>query len=626
MCGICGLVAVGGAPLDREVLTGMNDAIVHRGPDSGGMYVDGSVGIAARRLAIIDLSGGDQPIANETGRMHVVQNGEIYNYRELRERLARSGHRFSTHSDTEVLVHLYEERGLEFAADLRGMFAVAIWDADRRRLVLARDRFGIKPLYYRSTPESFSFASELKSLIRQPKFTREVCPDALNAYLAYGFVPGPLTIFPDVKKLLPGHVLVWEEANPFDVRLERYARPIPVDATEVDRRSDDELAEELLERLQDSVRAHLVSDVPVGVLLSGGIDSSALTAMAATEGSGRLHTFSIGFNERRFDERDRANLVATRYGTDHHELVMQPDSVELLPKLATVFDEPFADASAIPTYIVSQLARSEVKVVMSGEGGDELFGGYNTYTGHLFAPRLGRVAGALRPVVARWPSSVKGASTLDHKARQFVRAAEMGALERHSNWKSIFVPEERTQLLRHYGQPSADPIELLRPRYLETLGAQPLARIMDLDLSVFLVEDMLVKTDRASMAHSLEARVPFLDAGLSDFALSLPTSAKVRLLTKKRLLRDALRSYLPKQIIDGTKRGFSMPVSAWLRTDLLPMVRDTLSPAAVERQGFFDPVAVNALVDAHVSGTANMGNKLWSLLVFSLWHNAYCTV
>jgi asparagine synthase (glutamine-hydrolysing) len=606
------------------VLAHMNDAIVHRGPDSGGMYVDGRVGIAARRLAIIDLEGGDQPIANEDGSIHVVQNGEIYNYRELRAGLVRAGHRFSTSSDTEVLVHLYEDRGLEFASALRGMFAVAIWDATARRVVLARDRFGIKPLYYRMTATSLSFSSELKSLARQPDFSREVSSDALEAYLAYGFVPDPLTIFAGAQKLSPGHVLAWDVANPHQVHLDRYARPLPVASCNVDRRDEHELVDELRTRLHDSVRAHLVADVPVGVLLSGGVDSSTLAAIAATESSGPISTFSIGFDEPRFDERERARLVAKRYATDHHELVLKPDSVELLPKLATVFDEPFADASAIPTYVVSRLAREHVKVALSGEGGDELFGGYNYYAGHLLAPRVGPLASALRPLIERLPTSTKSASSFDYRAKRFVSAAKMEAFERHNQWKSIFAPAERLRLF-HGDRRGWDPCELLRPRYLESAGAEPLARIMDLDLSVFLVEDMLVKTDRASMAHSLETRVPFLDTVLADFALSLPANAKVRLLSKKRLLRKAIRPYVPKAIVDGSKRGFSIPVSRWLRGDLVPMVRDILSPQALQQQGLFDATAVASIVDAHVNGTRDMGRQLWCLLMFSLWHERYAT-
>src|SRR5439155_13121251 len=377
--------------VDPARLAAMSATLVHRGPDSDGAVIDGPVGLAARRLSIIDLHTGDQPIANETGTVHVVQNGEIYNYRELRAELVRAGHTFRTESDTEVLAHLSAEQGVRFADRLRGMFAVAIWDASARRLVLARDRFGIKPLYYRAGDGGLSFASELRALPRG-----EVDLEALEAFLAFNSVPAPLTIFREIRKLPPGHVLVWEGRAP---RLERFARPAPVAARDVRGEDEASLAEELRARLRDSVRAHLVSDVPVGVLLSGGVDSATLAALAAQELTEPLRTFSIGFEERSFDELADARLVAERYGTRHQELVLRPHAALLLPALAEAFDEPFADSSALPTYLVSQLAAQDVKVALSGEGGDELFGGYYTYVADRLAERVGGLAPLARPLV-----------------------------------------------------------------------------------------------------------------------------------------------------------------------------------------------------------------------------------
>src|SRR5919202_1568887 len=362
MCGICGVASKAGA-VDPSRLEAMSASLVHRGPDSDGAYVEGGVGLAARRLSIIDLETGDQPIANEDGTVHVVQNGEIYNHEELRRELAAAGHRFRTRCDTEVLVHLYEEHGDDFARRLRGMFAIALWDGrGAGRLVLARDRFGIKPLLYRHVGGELAFASELRALPRG-----EIDLDALEAFLAFNSIPAPLTIFRECRKLPPGHVLTWQDD---EVALGRFARPTPVPADEVRREDDAELAEELRARLRDSVHAHLVSDVPVGVLLSGGIDSSVLAALAAEESPEPLRTFSIGFEERSFDELGDARLVAEQYGTDHHDLVLRPNAALLLPALADAFDEPFADSSALPTYLVSQLAASDVKVALSGEGGD----------------------------------------------------------------------------------------------------------------------------------------------------------------------------------------------------------------------------------------------------------------
>jgi asparagine synthase (glutamine-hydrolysing) len=622
MCGICGLVSLNGAPADRGLLERMNDTLVHRGPDSDGVFVENGTGIAARRLAIIDLQTGDQPLTNEDGSVVVVQNGEIYDYRELRAGLEARGHRFRTSGDTEVLAHLYEERGPQFAADLRGMFAIAVWDARRRRLVLARDRFGIKPLYYRLTRETLSFASELKALLRQPGFSHEIDADAVEAFLAYSFVPAPLSIFREARKLAPGSVLVWEADRGADVAIEQYAKPAPAPADELRGESEAELAAELRDRLRDSVRAHLIADVPVGVLLSGGIDSCTLAALAS-ESAGRVSTFTIGFEEREFDERELARVLADHYSTDHHELLVRPDAAALLPALAETFDEPFADSSAIPTYLVSQLAREHVKVALSGEGGDEFFGGYNYYAGHRLARRLAPLAPLLRPLVERLPTSTSKASSLDWRAKRWVRAAQLSPLERHSAWKSVFTPEERAQLVRAERRSASDPLELLRPHFEAGEGAEELARLMGVDVGLFMVDDMLVKTDRASMAHSLEARVPLLDPVVAELALALPSRLKVRGLEKKRLLRRAVEPLLPREILEGKKRGFVPPIGSWLRAELAPIAREVLSPASLRRQGFFRPEAVGRLLDDHAARKADNSRKIWALLTFALWFDRY---
>jgi len=608
MCGICGIVSASG-PADPDRLARMSAKLLHRGPDSDGAFVEGPVGLAARRLAIIDLETGDQPIANEDGTVHVVQNGELYNYPELRAELERAGHSFRTHGDTEVLVHLYEQEGPAFARRLRGMFAVALWDSTRRRLVLARDRYGIKPLYYRAEGDGLEFASELRSLPRG-----EIDLDALEAFLAFNSIPAPLTIFREARKLPPGHVLVWEDGT---VSLERYARPAPLPEDELREDDEAELIEELRSRLRDSVRAHLLADVPVGVLLSGGIDSSALAALASEESAEPVRTFSIGFEERSFDELADARLVADRYGTRHRELVLRPDAALLLPALADAFDEPFADSSALPTYLVSQLAAEDVKVALSGEGGDELFGGYYTYVADLLAARAGGLATRARPLVERLPTSTARAS-FDYKAKRFVRGAHLPPLERHHAWKEIFSADARAELTgrRH----AFDPVDLYRERYAETEGADELARLQDVDLGIYLVDDLLVKTDRASMAHSLEARVPFLDPVVTNFALALPTRHRVRGLRKKVLLRKAVAPLVPSRIIRGKKRGFSIPAAAWLRGELEPFARETLSADTLRRQGFFRPEAVTALVDRHVAGKEDLSRQLWGLLAFTLWH------
>jgi asparagine synthase (glutamine-hydrolysing) len=606
MCGICGIASARG-PLDERRLREMARTLHHRGPDSEGIHLSERVGIAARRLAIIDLTGGDQPIANEDGTVVVVQNGEIYNYRELMHELERAGHRFRTRCDTEVLVHGYEQWGATLWERLRGMFAVAVWDQRHRRLVLARDRFGIKPLAYRHVDGELAFASELDALPHG-----DVDLDALEAFLAFNSVPAPLSIFTDVRKLLPGHTLTWTDGR---VEVARFARTGPLPA----RHDEDEaeLVEECRARLRDSVRAHLVADVPVGVLLSGGVDSGALAALAAQESSERLRTFSIGFAESSFDELPGARAVASRYDSLHRELTLRPDAALLLPALAAAFDEPFADSSALPTYLVSKLAAEDVKVALSGEGSDELFGGYYTYVADLLAERFGGVAAAARPLAERLPSSSRKVS-FDYKAKRFTRAAHLPPLERHHGWKEIFSADARAELT---GRRSAfDPLATYRERFAETEGHELLTRLQDVDFGLYLVDDLLTKTDRASMAWSLEARVPFMDTVVANFAFSLPARHKVRGLSKKRLLRKAVEPLLPREVVHGRKRGFSIPAAAWLRCELEPFARETLSAATLDRQGFFRPEAVTRLLDAHVAGREDYSRQLWGLLAFTLWH------
>jgi len=611
MCGICGIA---GSP-DRDRLAAMSAALEHRGPDSAGEHLDGPVALASRRLSIIDIAGGDQPIANEDGSCVVVQNGEIYNYPELRRELARDGHVVRTHSDTEAIVHLYEQHGLGFAERLRGMFAIAIWDARERRLVLARDRYGIKPLYYRHAGGELMFASELRALPRG-----EIDLDALEAFLAFNSIPGPYSIFRDVRKLPPGHLLVWTEDGA--VRVERFAHPLPVQVEELRTDDEAELVEELRARMRDSVRAHLLADVPVGVLLSGGVDSALLAALAAQETSEAVHTFTIGFAERSFDERADARRVAERYATNHHELLLHPDPTLLLPALADAFDEPFADSSALPTYLVSQLAAEHVKVALSGEGGDELFGGYYTYAADLLAERFGAVARFASPLVERLPSS-SGRVSFDYRAKRFVRAAHLPPLERHHGYKEIFSADLRAELTVTRPRSGFDPVDVYRERYRETEGADWLARLQDVDFAIYLVDDLLVKTDRSSMAHSLEARVPYLDETVTNFAFALPTKHKVRGLSKKILLRKAAEPLLPREVVHGRKRGFSIPAAAWLRDELEPFARETLSAETLARQGFFRPAAVTRLLDEHVARKEDRSRQLWGLLAFTLWYERH---
>ena len=618
MCGICGLAALDGGAIDTAPLAAMSAALAHRGPDDAAAVTDGPVALAARRLAIIDLEGGRQPVASEDGRVHGALNGEILNHAELRADLRRRGHRFASRCDTEVLVHLYEDRGERMLDALRGMFAIAIWDARERRLLLARDRFGIKPLYWRAAGGVLAFGSELKALRVLPGFRGELDPDAVEAYFTFNSIPSPLTIFRGARKLEPGTLLSWRPGRAPETR--RWCRPAPVHARDVRDEDERELAAELADRLRDSVRAHLVSDVPVGIWLSGGVDSGLLATLAAQESRERLRTFSIGFQERSFDELDRARLVAGRLGADHHEAILAPEDAATLPLIAAAFDEPYADSSALPAFAVARLTRTQVKVALSGEGGDELFGGYHTYAADLLAPRLAVVARLARPLVERLPSSSRRVS-LDYRARRFVRAAQLPPLERHHGWKEILSPDLRAQLLAplHDGRAPADPVDRLRARYAQTAGAEPLARLQDADLDPYLADDLLTKTDRMSMAHSVEVRVPFLDPVVAELALALPTSAKVRGLAKKRLLRAVAATLLPREIARGAKRGFSIPMAAWLRGELLSMARDLLAPDALRRGGVLDPAPVTRLLDEHVARRDDHSRALWGMLCFVLW-------
>lgn len=614
MCGIAGMLALdGGAPPTREELAAMSAALAHRGPDGSGLHLDALAGLAIRRLALVDPIGGRQPIANEDGSVHVVANGELYDHRVLRRALERRGHTFRTGSDVEVLVHLYEERGPAFVDGVRGMFAVALWDARRRTLVLARDPYGIKPLVHAQLGRRLVFASELKALLALPSFPREVDPVAVEQYLALNAVPAPGTIFRVARKLEPGHRLI---ADPSGLRVERYARPRPAPAGELRREPLAALASEARERLAASVRAHLQADAPVGVLLSGGVDSSLVTALAHTP----LKTFSVGFDVAAFDELAGAREVAERYGTDHHELRLGPEAATELEGVAASYDEPSGDATALPYWLLARFAAREVKAVLTGEGADELFGGYQTYAADRLGAPGARVAAALAPAVARFPSS-SGRLSLDFRLRRLALGAGLDPLARHHAFKETFSTALRQELLGWSG----DPLAPLRARYAETVGADPLARLQDVDAGSFLADDLLPQADRAGMAHGLEVRVPFLDPVVAELAYALPVEARVRGFETKRVLRAAAAPLLPRELVRGPKRGFCTPVSAWLRGPLEPLARDLLHPERIARQGWFAPGPVSALLERHLARREDLGRPLWALIAFGLWHDAWAT-
>lgn len=624
MCGICGQLAYASSPpVARDVVAAMCAALYHRGPDDVGIHVDGRVGLGATRLAIIDVAGGHQPLSNEDGTVWAVQNGEIYNYRALRDDLVARGHRFATDSDTEVIVHLYEAYGDAFVERLRGMFAVAVWDARADRLVLARDRLGIKPLFYAEHGGALWFASEIKALLAAG-LPRRLDPVALHDYLTFDFVPGPNTMFDGISRLQPGHRLVWDGM----LKVERYWDLPPQAAAAPVTDDVDALSAQLRTRLEDAVAAHMVSDVPVGAFLSGGLDSSVVVALMARLSPRPIHTFAVGFQERSYNELPWARKVARHCGTVHHEEVISPRVEDIVHGLVTAFDEPFGDSSAVAAWVVAQSAAGSTKVVLSGDGGDEVFGGYVIYQADCLADLYRRLPAVLAEraiprLVARLPAS-DAKMSWDLRLRRFVEHARRDPLGAHVSWRVIFGSESKARLYaRDFGAARHDSLDLPRAHFDAHPGADLLNRFMVVDTKISLVDDMLTKVDRTSMAHSLEVRVPLLDHHLVTWMSGIPSRYKVhgRRLTLKYLLKRAAAPWLPRDVVHRPKAGFHVPVPAWLKHELRPLVDQQLGRAAVARQGVFDPDAVAALLAEHQSGRANHSRNIWGLLMFSLWYD-----
>jgi asparagine synthase (glutamine-hydrolysing) len=627
MCGIAGvLYADTERPVDRRVLEAMGASLAHRGPDAEGFWSGPGIGLVHRRLAIIDLAGGDQPIGNEDGSVQVVFNGEIYNYRALREALEARGHRFRTHSDTEVLVHLYEDEGAGFVERLRGMFAFALWDASCRRLVLARDRLGIKPLYVYRDGEALLFGSELKTLLAHPGVERRLDGDALEDYLAFGMVPGSRSIFQGVEKLPPAHVLV-ASARRLDARPRRYWQ-LRFDPDR--RRRPDEWCEAIRAKLDEVVRLHLIADVPVGAFLSGGIDSGAVVALASGASSEPIRTFSIGFREEAFSELPLARQVARQYGTVHTEEIVTPDAAGLLEELASYYDEPFADPSAIPTFLVARLAAREVKVVLSGDGGDEAFGGYARYAHDLreaavraWLPATLRRS-ILGPLASRWPG-------LDWLPRPFRLRTTLTnlALEpdrAYANTLSLCRPPLRRRLLHPdiaSGRNGHDPEDPVRRAFGTAPRGEFLGGMIAADVATVLPDDFLVKVDRATMAHGLEARPPLLDHELLELATTIPSEWKVRRAQTKWILKQTVADLLPPAVLRQPKHGFDIPIDAWLRGPLRGALEYALLDRGARVGQLVDQDTTRALLRAHQTGTGRHGRILWSLLVLSHWAERY---
>ncbi|MCY3780131.1 MAG: asparagine synthase (glutamine-hydrolyzing) [Chloroflexi bacterium] len=623
MCGICGLIHFDGAPVTRELLRAMNERLRHRGPDGDGCHIQGGVGLAMRRLKIIDIAGSDQPLYNEDGSVALIFNGEIYNYRDLRRWLEGRGHRFKTAGDGETILHLYEEYGRGAVERLRGMFALALWDARRGKLLLARDRFGQKPLYYYADSKVFVFASEIKAILAQgevPRVSRfsPEDPRALAEYLSFGYVPAPRTAFRGIMMLPPATTLEVDMDGALDRRrywtLDALAPPDP----DAEART---YIGELREKLEEAVKLRLVSDVPLGAFLSGGLDSSLIAALMRKQSNSAIKTFSIGFEgDDSFDESPYAERVARHLGTEHVSFRVKPEALSLLSDLVWHHDQPFADSSAIPTYLVSKLTREGATVALTGDGGDELFVGYERFYAAALMGRLGflpaavlrRAAGLLRffPEGTGYYDPVK-------RARRFMRAAAQPLEGAYFDLVRVFSEDLLAEI-----HPRAEADLPYMSAYLDAGQSHPVARLAEANMRSYLPDDLLIKADRCSMAASLEARAPFLDHELAEYAAGIPFNLKLRGSRTKHILKEAARGLLPDEIIERKKHGFGVPLGAWLRRDMGPARELLLSRRARER-GLLDMAAVERLIDEHEAGLRDHSRQLWALLTLEEWQRQF---
>src|SRR5690349_68170 len=629
MCGITGWANLDShaPPSDgaRDLLHAMCERMIHRGPDSEGLFVTTGAALGMRRLAIIDLITGEQPVFNEDKSVAVILNGEIYNYRELRSLLEKRGHAFRSASDTEVLPHLYEEFGDAMVRELNGMFAFALWDSRRRRLLIARDRFGEKPLYWGVFDKTLLFASEPKVLLAHPAVRPSLNLNALRQYLSFDYVPAPLSIYEGINKLPAAHKLTLENGR---VNVERYWRlsyktvePVP---------SENVAAEQLHELLADAVRMRLVSDVPLGVLLSGGVDSSTVAALAVRASSEAVKTFSISFAEASFDESAYARGVAKFLGTDHHEERLSANlAANLVGEIGAWMDEPMSDPSLVPTYLLSRFTRKHVTVALGGDGGDEIFAGYPMYFGHRMArayemiPRRLRT-GLVERLVNALPVKTKNLS-FDYRARRFIAASHYDEVARHHVWFGSFTPQDQDELLTDAVKQTsdADIYRDARRMFAECDSTDMTECMQSLDTQLYLAEDILTKVDRASMAVSLEVRAPYLDPRVAEFAASLPSRYKLHGYTSKYILKKAAKDLVPSFVWRRGKKGFGVPFAKWLKAELRPLARDLLSPERLRRGGLFNPEYVAKLQDEHERGVANHRKLLWTLLSFELWRESF---
>ena len=624
MCGIAGIVS---QSADLELIRPMTEALSHRGPDGSGIWSDGLCSLGHRRLAIIDLSvKGKQPLCNENETVWIVFNGEIYNFQELRVDLERSGHKFNSHTDTEVIVHAYEQWGTECVKKLRGMFAFAMWDQQRRRLFLARDRVGKKPLYYADSGRSFAFASELQGLLQNPEVPREVDLEAVDSYLSWGYVPAPLTGFKNVSKLLPAHFLVLD-VGPDGTRMHterywdlKYSPKVTM--------AEPEAGEHLREKLTEAVRYRLISDVPLGAFLSGGIDSSIVVGLMAEISGARVKTFSIGFDDNDYNELRFARAIAERWGTDHTELIVKPDELAVLPKLVRHYGEPYADSSAIPTFYVSRITRSGVTVALSGDGGDESFAGYDRYAATRIADRIASLGsfGSATAVLARFLPDSIDPKNLVRRAKRFLSVAHEERPVRYGNWVSYFTAAAKKQLYTPYfaeGVALNNGCHWMKDLWKEVGELESVDAAMAVDIKSYLPYDLLTKVDIASMANGLEARSPFLDHVVMEFAARLPTHFKLHRRQSKYLLKKTFADLLPTENVRRRKMGFGVPIAKWLRTSSRELLQDTLLSHRARERGYFKPDRVDHLVREHVAERADHSFQLWNLLMLELWQQEF---
>lgn len=607
-------------PVDEALLGRMCAAISHRGPDDDGFYVNGPVGLGMRRLAIIDLKSGQQPIHNQDRTAWIVFNGEIYNYRELRANLEKLGHTFYTNSDTEAIIHAYDQFGADCPKHLRGMFAFAIWDERTQELFLARDRVGKKPLLYAQWNGHLAFASEFSALLLHPEISREIDREALDQYLSFMCVPAPRTAYRAIRKLEPAHTLRWRRG---EITIQRYWQPDFSKKLKID---EAEASERAVEILRDAVRVRLMSEVPLGAFLSGGIDSSAVVALMSQESSEPVKTFSIGFEEQDFSELHHARRVAEHVGADHHEFIVRPDALEVLPTLVKHYGEPYADSSAIPTYYVARETRKHVTVALNGDGGDEAFAGYERYAAMSLAEKYHRLPALLREsvleqVIGFIPTSETRRSRF-RDVKRFMQAASLPKVDRYLRWVTVFDAAAKQHLYsaEFHRETLPNKVEdLLEPWLATANGSGIVDAALLADIMTYLPNDLLVKVDIATMAVSLEARSPFLDHHVIEFAASLPENLKLRGLTTKYLLKRMLKRLLPAENLGRRKMGFGVPLGHWFRGRLQPFLRETLLSEQALQRGLFKPEAVSRLVELHTRGERDYAHQLWTLLMLELW-------